>query len=389
MPLFRRLAPTPALTAEALVVHTLTTLAPQVAALTRHLPQALEQAVVLPLLQRLTAFCWDLPASEAHHHSRPFGLLTHSLEVATQALVAFTQSSLWWQQAPDPAQRHRMQPSWRLGTALAGLLHDVGKVCDMMVTLPAENGSLPARWAPLQEPLLAFLLAHQRGGVLPTPTVTWQPGRGKQHETAGALVATLLLTRADLLALTLPVARALWAYLGGHLDPMNLFRQLLVQPLPQTAVGGADGQSVQRDLATVPPAQPALAARVLATLAQCCREGPLRVNQFPGHVFIQGDATLVVVPEALKPVRERLAQEGVSVPGGGVLYNDLASAGYVLGDAGRNVMQATFARPGKRPVTLAVLRVPNALLWGATPPEPFGGALLLAPQAVTSATDAA
>jgi hypothetical protein len=259
----------------------------------------------------------------------------------------------------------------------------------MMVTLPAENGSLPARWAPLQEPLLAFLLAHQRGGVLPTPTVTWQPGRGKQHETAGALVATLLLTRADLLALTLPVARALWAYLGGHLDPMNLFRQLLVQPLPQTAVGGADGQSVQRDLATVPPAQPALAARVLATLAQCCREGPLRVNQFPGHVFIQGDATLVVVPEALKPVRERLAQEGVSVPGGGVLYNDLAAAGYVLGDAGRNVMQATFVRPGKHPVTLAVLRVPNTLLWGATPPALFGGELHLAPQTETSATDAA
>ena len=120
MPLFRRLAPPPALTSDTLVSQTLTALAPQVAALTRHLPQALEQAVVQPLVQRLIAFCWDLPASEAHHHSRPFGLLTHSLEVATQALVAFTQSSLWWQQAPDPAQRHRMQPHWRLGTALAG-----------------------------------------------------------------------------------------------------------------------------------------------------------------------------------------------------------------------------------------------------------------------------
>jgi hypothetical protein len=389
MPLFRRLAPTPALTAEALVVHTLTTLAPQVAACTRHLPKALEQAVVLPLLQRLTAFCWDLPASEAHHHSRPFGLLMHSLEVATQALVAFTQSSLWWQQAPDPAQRHRMQPAWRLGTALAGLLHDVGKVCDMMVTLPAENGTLPARWEPLQQPLLAFLLAHQRGGVLPTPSVHWQPGRGKQHETAGALVATLLLTREDLQALTLPVARALWAHLGGSPEPTNLFRQLLVQPLPQMAVGGADGQSVQRDLATVPPAQPALAARVVATLAQCCREGPLRVNQFPGHVFVQTDETLVVVPEAFKPVRDRLAQHGVTVPGGGVLYNDLAAAGYVLGEAGRNVMQAEFRRPSKRSVTLAVLRVPNALLWGATPPALFGGELSLAPQAETTASDAA
>jgi hypothetical protein len=219
--------------------------------------------------------------------------------------------------------------------------------------------------------------------------VHWQPGRGKQHETAGALVATLLLTRADLLALSLPVARALWAYLGGSPEPANLFRQLLVQPLPQTAVGGADGQSVQSDLATVPPAQPALAARVLATLAQCCREGPLRVNQFPGHVFVQADETLVVVPEALKPVRDRLVQEGVTLPGGGVLYNDLAAAGYVLGEAGRNVIQAEFRRPGKRSVTLAVLRVPNTLLWGATPPALFGGELSLAPQTETPASDAA
>jgi hypothetical protein len=28
-------------------------------------------------------------------------------------------------------------------------------------------------------------------------------------------------------------------------------------------------------------------------------------------------------------------------------------------------------------VTLAVLRLPHALLWGATPPPPYGGAILL------------
>jgi hypothetical protein len=146
---------------------------------------------------------------------------------------------------------------------------------------------------------------------------------------------------------------------------------------------------VQTDLQTLPPAQPTLAAQVLATLAQCCREGPLRVNQFPGQVFVQAEETLVVVPEAFKPVREHLAQQGVSLPGGGVLYNDLAAAGYVLGEAGRNVTAAAFQRPGKPSVTLAVLRVPNGVLWGATPPEPFGGELVLAPQTSTAAADAA
>jgi hypothetical protein len=362
----------PPLTEAALVQQTLTELAPQVEAFTQHLPQALMQQTVIPLLYRLIGFCWNLPASEAHHHSRPFGLLTHSLEVATHALEAFTQSSLWWAKAPDPAQRHRMADRWRLGTALAGLLHDLGKVFDVTVTLPPANGSLPARWDPFQEPLLSFLLQHPTSTTLPTPTVQWQPGRGMQHEAAGALAAALLLTRDDLQALTLPVARELYAFVGGAPDPANLFRQLICQPqhIPH---GAADRQSVRADRQAIPPAQPALAARVLATLSQCCRQGPLRVNQFPGHVFVLAEETLVVVPEGLKPVRTRLALEGLTLPGGGVLYNDLAEAGYLLGPAGRNVTKARFQLQGKRPVLLAVLRLPHALLWGAHPPAPFAG----------------
>jgi hypothetical protein len=248
---------------------------------------------------------------------------------------------------------------------------------------------LPARWEPLQEPLLPFLLRHQAQGTLPTPSVHWHLGRGMRHETAGALAATLLLTHADLQALTMPVAHMLWAYLGGSPDPANLFRQLLTGAPGAGAARAADNWSVCTDLQTVPPAQPLVVARVLATLAECCRDGGLRVNQFPGHVFVRDAETLVVVPEVFKPVRARLAQDGVTLPHGGVLYNDLAAAGYVLGEAGRNVIQAEFRRPDKRPVTLAVLRVPNALLWGAQPPLPFGGEVVLTPQTETAATDAA
>ena len=194
---------------------------------------------LLPILHRLVAFCWDLPASAAHHHSRPFGLLTHSLEVAQHALHTFSQSSLWWATVPDPAQRHRSEGCWRLGTALAGLLHDGGKVFDVTVTLPA----VPA-WNPLQEPLLAWLLAHQAHGTLPTPTVTWQPGRGMRHQTMGALAAALLLTPEDLVHVTLPVARELWAFLGGDPDPANLFHHLLVRRAGPGSDGtpAADGQ---------------------------------------------------------------------------------------------------------------------------------------------------
>jgi hypothetical protein len=372
---FFRPPPAP-LTDTALLVQALAAVAPQVTALTAPLAPALVQAVVTPLLQRWGALCWDLPASAAHHHSRPFGLLTHSLEVATHALTAFTQSSAWWRNVPDPATRHRTQERWRLGTALAGLLHDGGKLFDVTVTLTPPAPAAPSVWNPLAEPLLAWLVRHQHAGALPTPTVTWQPGRGMQHTAVGALAATLLLTRDDLVTLTVPVARELWGFLSGA-DPANLFYPLIVRAPDLTAAPAADGQSVQTDLATWPPASPGLAARVLATLAQCCQDGTLRVNQIPGQVFVQGEETLVVVPAALKAVCERLATQGITTPTGVLLYNDLAQASYLLGPPGRNVAQATLARPGKAPVTLAVLRLKTTLLWGATPPAAYGGTLVV------------
>jgi hypothetical protein len=363
-------------TEAALLAQALDAVAPQITALTAHLTPALVTAVVTPLLRRWVGLCWDLPASAAHHHSRPFGLLTHSLEVASHALTAWTHSSAWWRKVPDPATRHRTQERWRLGTALAGLLHDAGKLFDVTVTLTPPAPAAPSSWDPLAEPLLPWLVRHQHAGALPTPTVTWQPGRGTQHTAAGALAATLLLTRDDLVTLTVPVARELWSFLSGA-DPANLFYPLIVRAPGPAAAPAADGQSVQTDLATLPPATPGLAARVLATLAQCCQDGALRVNQFPGQVFVQGEETLVVVPAALKIVTERLAAQGMTTPSGVLLYNDLAQAGYLLGAPGRNVAQATLARPGKAPVTLAVLRLPTALLWGTTPPAAYGGTLVV------------
>src|SRR5712691_11276061 len=355
-----RPTPTPPLTTDALVAQALAPLAPQLAAITVLLPLAVVAQTLLPVLHRLVACCWDVPA-ETPPHDRPFGLLTQSLAMAQQALTTFTQSRLWWAHAPDPAQRHRTEGCWRLGTALAGLLYENDTVFDLTVTLPA----VPT-WNPLQEPLLAWLLAHQVHGALPTPTVTWPPGRGRRHQALGALAASLVLTQADLARLTLPVARELWAFLGGDPDPANLFRQLLGRPAVPGSLA-ADGPSGRTNLA----------AQVLTTLAQCCQDGTLRVNQVPGQIFVHNDATLVVVPTALTAVRQRLAPTGVRLPGNTLVFTALAVAGSVLGTPGQNVVKAVFPRAGTPPVTLAVLRLPHALLWGAAPPPPYGGPIRL------------
>ena len=53
----------------------------------------------------------------------------------------------------------------------------------------------------------------------------------------------------------------------------------------------------------------------------------------------------------------------------------------------QNVGKAIFSCDSKTPVTLAVLRLPHALLWGATPPPPYGGSLLRLDLSATAAAE--
>jgi hypothetical protein len=121
-----------------------------------------------------------------------------------------------------------------------------------------------------------------------------------------------------------------------------------------------------------------LVTQVLTTLAQCCQDGTLGVNQIPGQIFVHDDVTLVVVPAALTLVRQRLALTGVRLPGNIEVFNALAAAGAALGTPGHNVVHAVLPSARRRPVTLAVLRLPHARVWGATPPPPYGGVIQLA-----------
>src|SRR6266567_9082339 len=95
-----RPTPTPPLTPDALVAQALATLAPPLTTLTPLLPPAVLAQTFLPVLHRLVACGWDLPAATPPH-DRPWGLLTQSLAGAQQALTAFTQARLWWAKVPE------------------------------------------------------------------------------------------------------------------------------------------------------------------------------------------------------------------------------------------------------------------------------------------------
>jgi hypothetical protein len=165
-----------------------------------HLTKAEKRELVDRLLVRFALFVFDLPASERHHHARPYGLLDHSLEVARKAVGRLSEPS--FRVSPDPIANHRERPLWIYSALVLGLAHDAGKVLDLEVALPDGRD----RWDPVREPLAAFAA---RNGLAGTGPAFWRfrPGRGLHAHKAQALeVLPLLFT---------PEIRS---YLGGRLE---------------------------------------------------------------------------------------------------------------------------------------------------------------------------
>lgn len=83
-------------------------------------------AFLLPAVEKLVQIVHLLPASQEDHHSYEGGLLTHSLETATNAVIA-AQNHIF--DADEmPGQKYQNKQRWVLAAAIGGLAHDLGKV---------------------------------------------------------------------------------------------------------------------------------------------------------------------------------------------------------------------------------------------------------------------
>jgi integrating conjugative element relaxase (TIGR03760 family) len=77
-------------------------------------------------LERYAALVQQFPASEAHHHAYPGGMLDHGLEIVAIALK-LRQAHLLPVGAP-PESHAADAEAWTAGIAYAALLHDIGKI---------------------------------------------------------------------------------------------------------------------------------------------------------------------------------------------------------------------------------------------------------------------
>lgn len=147
-----------------------------------------KEELVDRLFARVALFVFDLPASEANHHSGRFGLLDHLLEVAHQAVREA--SSPAFSVSPEQSTNHREKPLWVYAGLVAALAHDIGKPLDLEVTAPGSGKC----WDPKMEPLRLFCDRHR---LSETGPALWhfRPGRGlRGHEKHIATLLPLVLT---------------------------------------------------------------------------------------------------------------------------------------------------------------------------------------------------
>jgi integrating conjugative element relaxase (TIGR03760 family) len=101
-------------------------------------------------LERYAELVQAFPASEAHHHAYPGGMLDHGLEIVAYSLK-LRQSHLLPIGA-SPEDQAAQSEAWTAAVAYAALLHDIGKIAvDLHVEL--ADGSVWHPWhGPLHQP---------------------------------------------------------------------------------------------------------------------------------------------------------------------------------------------------------------------------------------------
>lgn len=244
-------------------------------------------------------FVQQLPASEAHHHAGPSGMLRHGLEVVREVLKLRRGRLL-----PPGAAAERLvtcHDLWTYATATAALLHDLGKpVTDQWVRLYDKQDRQLGRWNPWNGPMSGQAAWYRVEFV--------RERRYRLHEQVPPLLVHFVLPPRGLnwLASDVEVFRAWLATIGGNAEQAGVIGELVQQ---------ADGVSVASDLAGAPASMPTarrkpLAIRLLTGLRHLLDQGELPLNRPGAAGWRTEDELWLVSKRVLDTLREQLHRAG-------------------------------------------------------------------------------
>lgn len=313
-------------------------------------------------LERYAELVQAFPASEAHHHAYPGGMLDHGLEIVAYSLK-LRQSHLLPIGA-SPEDQAAQSEAWTAAVAYAALLHDIGKIAvDLHIEL--ADGSTWHPWhGPLRQPY-RFRYREDREYRL--------------HSAATGLVYLQLLDR-ELLDWLCGYPH-LWApllyVLAGQYEHAGVLGELVVQ---------ADRASVAQELGGDPARAMAapkhsLQRKLVNGLRYLLKE-ELKLNQpEASDGWLTEDALWLVSKTVSDKLRAHLLSQGVDgIPANNTaVFNVLQDHGMLQPTSdGKAIWRATVTSSTGWTHSFTLLRLAPALIWEpGERPAPFAGAVVI------------
>lgn len=315
-------------------------------------------------IERYAVLVQDFPASEAHHHAYPGGMLDHTLDVVAYALK-LRQSHLLPVAAPPETQAFQAE-AWTAGIAYAALLHDIGKIA---VDVHVEYAS-GERWHPWHGALCRPYRFRYR-----------EDRQYRLHGAAAGLIYAAILDASimDWLSGFPDLWAALLYVLAGQLEHAGVLGEIVIQ---------ADQASVAAELGGDPskartaPRQ-ALQRKLLDGLRHLVRTD-LRLNQPHGSDgWLTQDALWLVSKTVCDKLRAYLLSQGVDgIPSDNIrVFSELQDHGIAQANAeGKAIWKATVtSKDSSWSHTFTFLKVSPALIWDkADRPALFTGSVQVA-----------
>ncbi|MGR4897405.1 MobH family relaxase [Stenotrophomonas sp. LARHCG68] len=313
-------------------------------------------------LERYAELVQGFPASEAHHHAYPGGMLDHGLEIVAYSLK-LRQSHLLPIGA-NPEDQAAQSEAWTAAVAYAALLHDIGKIAvDLHVEL--ADGST---WHPWHGPLHQSYRFRYR-----------EDREYRLHSAATGLLYRQLLDAhiLDWLSGYPDLWGPLLYVLAGQYECAGVLGELVVQ---------ADRASVAQELGGDPAramAAPkhALQRKLLDGLRYLLKE-ELKLNQpEASDGWLTEDALWLVSKTVSDKLRAHLLSQGID----GIPSNNTAVFN-VLQDHGmlqptpedKAVWRATVTSASGWSHSFTLLRLAPPLIWEfGERPAPFAGTVAI------------
>jgi SepF-like predicted cell division protein (DUF552 family) len=320
------------------------------------------------LMRRFLRKVYDIPASQAHHHSERFGLFAHSLETTINALAKQHRIlELRFDRNGDLDSQFNLRNKERIlfRTAVQGLLHDAGKIFDMDIISKTNEFAFD----PLEHNLMDFCLSH--GDYI----ISWHSGRTGKHEKRNIVVLFEILSDHDRKYISgVNFLRLIDEFFGY--DPKETMREILKD---------ADVQSVRSSFIECVEEDPKkeeannLIEAFTSSISDMYNKGLLKANMIGGDMIVTDTTTLILNKSTVEKILAYMQKEFQLKTTRAFINNLMMERKMILvTKTGQTFIkvQLSYEDAPDKFYDLSYIIIKNKFIWGCNKPTDFTGTIL-------------